>query len=166
MSALEWLAQRDDGVGNLPASDQMEVMEFSLMWSYFEARFLAENANPRTIREFAADLDQGGRIQIDNLLESLSYLRDRYVRDEEFTDQFGGLHLRDNDNVKIVKDVLLGYESSAEAILICCLTVVLRYRNNLFHGIKWAYGLKGQKGNFQVANQILIKTAEMARGPQ
>jgi hypothetical protein len=141
-------------------------MEFSLMWSYFECRFLDKNANPKAIRDFATDLDQGGRIQVDTLLESLEYLRDRYVGDGTFTEQFNGLHLRPNDNIKIVEDVLLGCEYSPRALLICCLTIVLRYRNNLFHGIKWTYNLKGQKGNFQVANQILIKTAEMARGFQ
>lgn len=166
MSALHWLAQRDDGLGNLPASDQREIMEFSLLWSYFEARFLNENANPKTIREFVADLDQRGLIQVDALLALLAYFRDRYVRNDRLTDQFNGLHLRDNDNVQIVKDVLLGYEASASGVLICCLTIVLRYRNNLFHGLKWAYGLQGQKGNFQVANKILIATAEMTRGPQ
>lgn len=163
-SALEWLAQRDDGIGNLPASDQKEVMEFSLMWSYFESRFLGTNANPRTVKEFADKLEGNGLIRVDDLLDPLDYLRRRYVREGRLVGKFDSLNLRGNDNVSVVEGVLLGRENSPGAILICCLTVVLRYRNNLFHGVKWAYGIQGQKGNFMIANQILMRTAEMARG--
>lgn len=164
ISALDWLAQRDDGIGNLPAPDRREVMEFSLMWSYFESRFLDTNANPRTVKEFAKKLDENGCIRVDDLLGPLDYLRRRYVCDEGLSNKFDSLHLRENDNVSIVKEVLLGRDNSPRAILICCLTIVLRYRNNLFHGMKWAYGIQGQKGNFMIANLILINTAEMARG--
>lgn len=161
-SALDWLARRDDGIGNLPATDQREVMEFSLMWSYFESRFLDTNANPKTVKNFADVLEGNGQIRVDDLIEPLRYLQKRYVCEDGLTDRFSSLHLRDNDNVNIVKDVLLGREHSPAAILTCCLTIVLRYRNNLFHGLKWAYGIQGQKGNFMVANQILIRIAEMA----
>lgn len=86
------------------------------------------------------------------------------MREGRLVGKFDSLNLRGNDNVSVVEGVLLGRENSPGAILICCLTIVLRYRNNLFHGMKWAYGIQGQKGNFMIANQILIRTAEMARG--
>jgi hypothetical protein len=40
------------------------------------------------------------------------------------------------------------------------LIIVLRYRNNLFHGIKWQYKLFGQLDNFETANAILMKTLD------
>lgn len=162
ISALKWLAERDDGIGNLPWEDQREAMEFSMLWTYFEARFFQTRASPKAIRDFATALDESGCIQIDVLSESLEYLCDRYVRDGKFTEYFVGLNLRENDNVPLIKNVLLGIETSPRALLIFCLAIVLRYRNNLFHGVKWSYALKGQRGNFKVANQILMSVAEMA----
>ena len=41
--------------------------------------------------------------------------------------------------------------------------VVYRIRNNLFHGMKWAYGMRGQLENFRHANAVLIKALEMDR---
>lgn len=161
MGALEWLAQRDDGLGHVPAEDQQEMMDFMMLWSYFEARFLDTKANPETIQNFADHLEQADLIQIDQLGESLDYLRNRYVEAGELSGRFEGLHLRKYDNVDTVKTVLLGIEHSPKAVLVCCLTIVFRYRNNLFHGLKWAYGLRDQRENFKVANRILINTAEM-----
>lgn len=161
MSALEWLAHRDDGLGHVPAEDQKEMMEFMMLWSYFEARFLDTRATPETIRIFASDLEQAGRIQIDHLQHSLDYFRNRYVEAGELTHRYDGLNLRRGDNVDIVKAVLLGVQNSPRAVLVCCLTIVLRFRNNLFHGVKWAYGLRDQRDNFEVANRFLIITAEM-----
>lgn len=163
MGALEWLAQRDDGLAHVPVEDQQEMMDFMMLWSYFEARFLNTNATPDTIEMFAHRLEQAGLIQIDHLVESLEYLRNRYVEAGELGGRFEGLHLRRRDNVETVKNVLLGIEHSPTEVLICCLTIVLRYRNNLFHGLKWAYGLRNQRDNFIVANRILINTAEMTR---
>jgi hypothetical protein len=40
------------------------------------------------------------------------------------------------------------------------LIIVFRYRNNLFHGVKWHYRRHGQLANFIVANEILMKVLE------
>jgi hypothetical protein len=40
------------------------------------------------------------------------------------------------------------------------LIIVFRYRNNLFHGVKWQYKLEGQLGNFSAANDALMKVLE------
>ena len=36
------------------------------------------------------------------------------------------------------------------------LIVIYRFRNNLFHGVKWEYELRGQLDNFNHANQVLM----------
>jgi hypothetical protein len=38
--------------------------------------------------------------------------------------------------------------------------IVLRLRNNLFHGAKWAYGIADQRENFQHANAALMRLLE------
>jgi hypothetical protein len=47
-----------------------------------------------------------------------------------------------------------------------CVTAVLivvhHLRNNLFHGLKWAYGLRGQQANFQQAHNTLKNAMTIA----
>src|SRR5262245_24903427 len=165
MNALDWLAQQQDGFGNLPKSDQKAMMEFSLLWAYFEARLLAANASPKNIASLAAGIADTKKLRPELLVEPIAYWRTRYVHAGEFTHHYHSLNLRPNDNIKVVNAVLLSQDESPKALLICALTIVYRYRNNLFHGLKWAYGLQGQEGNFTVANRVLIATTEMARAP-
>ena len=40
------------------------------------------------------------------------------------------------------------------------LIIVWRFRNNLFHGEKWAYQLQGQLSNFTHANAVLMRLLE------
>ena len=40
------------------------------------------------------------------------------------------------------------------------LIIIFRYRNNLFHGVKWQYMLAGQLHNFTAANRVLMKVLE------
>ncbi|CCE97846.1 Hypothetical protein SFHH103_03354 [Sinorhizobium fredii HH103] len=38
--------------------------------------------------------------------------------------------------------------------------IVWRFRNNLFHGEKWAYQLQDQLSNFTNANAVLMRLLE------
>ena len=40
------------------------------------------------------------------------------------------------------------------------LTIIYRYRNNLFHGVKWGYELADQLHNFTHANNALMKALD------
>lgn len=72
-----------------------------------------------------------------------------------------GLNFRNGDNEPLVKDVLLGNKNAPAELLSAALLIVYRYRNNLFHGIKWTYGLEGQQSNFENAIDLLINVMEM-----
>lgn len=53
-------------------------------------------------------------------------------------------------------------QSQDEAeILSAILIIVLRLRNNLFHGEKWTHGIRDQLRNFQIANQVLMAVMDM-----
>ena len=41
------------------------------------------------------------------------------------------------------------------------LIIVYRFRNNLFHGVKWAYEIRGQFENFSYANAVLMQAIEL-----
>jgi hypothetical protein len=53
-----------------------------------------------------------------------------------------------------VERVIRGQSSGDAEIVSAVLIIVLRLRNNLFHGVKWSYGIKGQLENFRNANII------------
>ena len=163
MNALVWLSHQQDGFGDLAVAEQNEMMKFSLLRAYFEARFLGSNASAKAIVSLASQLDDAGKIKSELIAGAIAYWRDRYVDAGQFTHHYGLLHLRGSDNVKTVNAVPREKDESAKSLIVCALTIVYRYRNNLFHGLKWAYGLQGQKGNFQVASRVLMATAEMAR---
>jgi len=165
MKPLTWLAKQKDGLKDLPAEEQREIMEFSLLWAYFEASFMALSASPGKFVNFADGLDQSGKIKATEFEKAIAYWRERYWDGSDFTEHYHFLNLRPNDNVSIVQAVLQSQDNTPRATLICALTIIYRYRNNLFHGIKWLYGLKGQKGNFETANTVLMSVAEMAREP-
>ena len=44
--------------------------------------------------------------------------------------------------------------------MLTLLMIVWRFRNNLFHGAKWAYQLRDQRENFTQANSILMRMLE------
>lgn len=41
------------------------------------------------------------------------------------------------------------------------LIIVYRFRNNLFHGTKWGYGIRGQFDNFRHANDVLMAALDV-----
>lgn len=41
------------------------------------------------------------------------------------------------------------------------LIIVYRFRNNLHHGLKWAYGIQEQRENFEQSNAVLVADMEM-----
>jgi hypothetical protein len=89
--------------------------------------------------------------------EQLAYFADRYVESGSTNYIFTQLHMRNNDNPTLVKAVLRGENNKPSDQLIACLTIVYRFRNNFFHGLKWAYGLRSQLDNFTHASALLAE---------
>lgn len=162
MNALTWIAKRDPGFGGLGEDAQTKMTEFLWLWTYFEANIFLGAASPKAIVKLADDLAKANAIDLEKLKGPVSYFRARYFAGDDFTYHYGHLHLRKSDNVELVRAVLSGADDSARSQLACALTVTYRYRNNFFHGLKWAYGLQGQQQNFEVANRLLTMTIEMS----
>lgn len=144
------------GVANLSNAEHEVLQQFTLLWTLFEAQVLENNASVKKITEITLKLGVQG-IEVDWFNEQLFYFKDRYIQDGATNYRFEHLRLRKNDNPELVRLVLLGEIIDIEAQLTVCLTIVYRFRNNFFHGLKWAYSLQGQFDNFmQSAN--LLKT--------
>jgi hypothetical protein len=155
MKVEEYLENKGMGYENLSDRERKAISNFALIWSLFEAQLLDESASARKILQKTQQWVNGPGIDNAFVDDHLNYFKDRYVEGDEFGYRFHHLHLRANDNEALVRDVLLGNENALENKLACCLIIILRFRNNYFHGIKWAYQFREQQENFERACSLL-----------
>jgi hypothetical protein len=101
-----------------------------------------------------------GRLNITPFTPSLDHFRNRYFNRAETIAHFRGLNLRSNDSPELVRAVLMGDNTNPADCVAVLLIIVFRLRNNLFHGVKWAYGIRGQLDNFTYANAALMAALE------
>lgn len=147
------------GVANLTSEELAALQRFTLLWTLFEAQMLGSNASVKKISEIVESLEpeiiDGGWFS-----EHLNYFSNRYVNDGNTNYRFENLHLRNHDNPDLVRAVLTGDDVDPISQLISCLIIVFRFRNNFFHGIKWAYSLQEQLDNFTHSACLLRKLLE------
>ncbi|TVQ69148.1 MAG: hypothetical protein EA373_09245 [Oceanospirillales bacterium] len=147
------------GVENLSTEEHEALQRFTLLWTLFEAQMLESNASVRKISEKVESIEpeiiSGGWFT-----EHLDYFSNRYIDGGNTNYRFENLHLLNNDNPDLVRAVLTGENVDPASQLIGCLIIVYRFRNNFFHGIKWAYGLKDQLENFTHSASLLRKFLE------
>jgi len=160
MNPIDWLSIKAPGFSELLIEEREAILHFSLLWSFFEAEALNTNASANTILALIREWERTGRLRIEPFAESLAYFQARYIENEEPTTHFADLHLRRNDKPELVRDVLIGANTNHADGVAALLIIVLRLRNNLFHGVKWAYGIRGQLANFSHANAALMAALE------
>jgi hypothetical protein len=163
MTTTEFLARRVYGYAELDEADRLAINEFSLLWPAFEGTILETDAKPGNLVQIAFALRDAGRLDMGRFAGPLAYFRDRYWRDGDFTPEYQGLHTGkyNASNRKLVIDALSGQPQLPEDTLAGLLLVVYRLRNNLFHGVKWAYGIRGQRSNFENACQVLMSVMDL-----
>ena len=142
------------GVANLLPEEHEALQRFTLLWTLFESQALESNASVRKISDKVANIEPA---IIDNAWfeECLAYFCNRYVEDGKTNYRFENLQLRNNDNPELVRAVLTGEDIDPASQLLACLIIVYRFRNNFFHGIKWAYGLQDQLDKFTHAASLI-----------
>lgn len=155
-----WLEASAPGFKDLPEDDRCAIFDFAFLWSLFEADIMEANANVDRITEkidawAAADMLCADLYDVD-----LAYFRDRYFANGELTDHYPHLYLRKHDHPNLVEDVIRGVNNDPHDRVLALLMIVWRLRNNLFHGAKWAYQIKGQRENFMHANAVLMRLLE------
>jgi len=159
MLAEDWLERTQPGYQELSNGERSAVAGFSIVWSVFEARALSTNANATAIVRFV-DGNVASFGSAEPFGDALAYFRQRYVSDGQTNHKFESLHFRRNDRRELVEAVLLGHESTATEIVTALLIIVFRLRNNLFHGIKWAYEMRDQQRNFENAIAVLTRVLD------
>ena len=161
VSPIEWLDGRVEGFSQLSDTEREAIMHFSLLWSFFEGKALGTHANAGSIVRLTHRWAESGNLRMDAFEDSLIYFQRRYFDNGKPTDYFRGLHFRSNDKESLVRAVLNGEDMRDEDIVSGLLIIILRFRNNFFHGIKWAYGIRGQLSNFNNANVLLMAALDM-----
>ena len=162
MNGRDWLCQQTAGYSELEADELNAITEFTLLWSFFEAQVLDRNANARMIIDTAQRWYMAGILK-DSFLDTRTYFCCRYYREGMFTDHFNHLNLRQSDYPGLIKKLLQGECKEEWETAAAVLIIIYRFRNNLFHGEKWAYDLRGQRNNFEQANKALIVAMELQK---
>lgn len=161
MTTIEWLHDNAPGFCELSGEERDAIMQFSLLWSLFEARALGAQGNAGSILRAAERWADKGLLTAQTFAPALSYFRNRYLADGAFTCHFDQLHLRNNDRPELVKKVLQCEPADIAEVAAALLIIIYRLRNNLFHGIKWAYEIRGQYENFTHASAVLMQAIEL-----
>jgi hypothetical protein len=161
MPPIEWLNRHIPGFADLRPEERQAIEHFTLLWSLFEAECLGSEASNAKIERLVGQWADDGRFDEAPFAPAVAYFRERYFRLGKPTEHFEHLHLRRNDNRPLVEAVLKGDDNDPIAGATVALTVVYRFRNNLFHGRKWGYRLRGQLDNFMHANETLMSAMEL-----
>lgn len=160
MNPIDWLCVHAPGFKELSNEEREAIFHFSLLWSFFEAESLGTNASANAILSLTQSWASQGRLKLEPFENSLVYFRSRYFANSAPTEHLYGLSLRANDSPGLVHSMLRGEALPPSDTVAALLIVVYRLRNNLFHGAKWAYGIRGQIGNFNHANAVLMAALE------
>lgn len=156
----EWLLQKAPGFGALRENEQTAIVNFTFLWSLFEAQVMDNRAQPDRMRTKVDEWYAAGTLEPERYDVELAYFRQRYFAEGQFTHHFPHLHLRASDHPDLVQAVLDGSTNDPRDRLLVVLMIVWRFRNNLFHGEKWAYQLQDQLQNFTHANTVLMRLLE------
>ncbi|MCU7837968.1 MAG: hypothetical protein KZQ94_01150 [Candidatus Thiodiazotropha sp. (ex Troendleina suluensis)] len=157
----DWLNLNAPGYENLTQDEKDAIMHFSLLWSLFEAQVLNTSASANAIQSKIKTWHESGLIDPVEFEQFKFYFIHRYVENGELNNRFEHLRLWLGDKPELVRSVLKEADNSIENIVTALLIIVLRYRNNFFHGIKWAYEFHDQLDNFNAANNLLMKVIEI-----
>ena len=161
MNPLEWLGRNEPGFAELCRDDRDAVGDFVLLWSLFEARVLDRRGSARAIVEVTTRWSERGVLAQDSFQIEQTYFRNRYCPGGQFSYHFDHLNFRRPDYEELVRrflkqECLHAWEDAAGLLI-----VVYRLRNNLFHGLKWAYAIRGQRENLSNASTALVRALEL-----
>jgi hypothetical protein len=163
MDPGRWLVRRACGFDSLSVQERRAVRDFALLWSFYEGMYLNTHGSANSITQAVRLLNAQGKLtlKLKPLRAALEHFISRYFDGSDFTWHFNDLNFRPNDRESLVRNVLSGQMSEDVDVLTALLIIVLRLRNNLFHGLKWQDGIRDQLGNFRSANDILMAVIEM-----
>ncbi|MFD1260362.1 MULTISPECIES: hypothetical protein [Entomomonas] len=152
----DFLKKFESNFCSLPNEELLSINSFSLLWMLFENRLLNKSASAQKIIDKVNELKKDNKLSSIFWMPHLNYFQNRYISNDGTNYLFDDLYFRKPDKKELVKAVLLGETNEPEETLAAILIIVLRLRNNLFHGEKWSYGIRDQQDNFKQSIDLLI----------
>jgi len=163
---LEWINQFFNNAVDLQQNEGLErIKNFALFWNMFERFACANFANVAKIESFVVKLNNKTAITNEFVNPYLEYFINRYTQNE--TINIEGLQFRNNPADVRAKEKVISVLSrkveTPKEILEALLLILLRFRNNLFHGNKQIVYLDTQVTNFTLANKLLAKVLTLMK---
>ena len=155
-SSIErWLTETQSGYRDLNPTIKSALMYFMVTWSIFEFKALDSNGNIDSLRRLSdrvGDSDES----LAKFTRPFDYFRERYVNSHRVNEDFRYLVGGDLNIIRPVREALLEHRNTSGDKVFGLLLIVYCLRNNLFHGLKWKWGVDDQYDNFTHATFILI----------
>lgn len=151
------------GLAALSKEEMTAIHVFTILWTLFEAQALGTNAAPSKIVALAERWASDGYLDSCWHMPVFDYFKARYVGNGQPTHLFENLFFHDEKSRTYAFAILRGNGDGLAECLSASLLIVYRFRNNFFHGTKWAYDLKGQRDNFEHASRLLEGALEVVR---
>jgi len=162
---LEWINDFFNDAIDLQIEGIERVRNFALFWNMFENYACRNFANVARIKDFVDELEED-IVSAELLNPYVEYFIERYTNHDNQID-IRGLLFRTNRSDSQAKEkvinVLSREETNPKETLEALLLIILRFRNNLFHGNKQIVNLNSQVENFAVANKLLANVLELMR---
>src|SRR5262245_57502375 len=145
MDPIEWLRQRLQG---FPPAQQAELVkaitDFALLWGFFEGMVLGTDGSQNRIAQRVRDWHGAVNFQIGDFAEHLEYFRTRYCPNGNWDPEYDMLRRLSPHREVLVRRVLERQTEDPVACVTGILLLLLRIRNNLFHGRKMRWGFQDQ----------------------
>lgn len=161
MDPTNFLTQCVPGYADLSQPERDAISHFTLLWSAMEGLVLQTSANPTSLVDAVKAMALQGLHNAGAYQDALAYFRNRYFLGGEFTHHFDQLLFRSRDRRPLVEAVLSDKDNDPVNVVAALLLIIYGLTNNLFHGAKWAYGIKGQQTNFAHGAEVLMRMLEV-----
>lgn len=163
---LVWINGFFNNAINLQQNEGLDrIRNFALFWNMFE-NFACKNfANVEKIEKFVVKLNERTAISNELVNPYLEYFIDRYTQNGVINIE--GLQFRPNKSDIRAKDIVIAVLErqvvTPKEKLETLLLILLRFRNNLFHGNKQIVNLDTQVTNFTMANKLLAEVLNLMK---
>ena len=159
--ATNWIKQQPM-FSELSSTEQNEAGSFTFICTIFELNVIQvlekDSANSSLGRLTCREYAQSHHLPENDLSAEKAYFRNHFFdRDGQDQSTWASALFRPSDHKDEIKEILLNTNTTAMEDAEALIRIVVRLRNNYFHGFKWAYNMKGQLDNFVHANSVLVK---------
>jgi hypothetical protein len=161
---LDWANEYTQAAVALHGDVVEPILHFSILWNLFERDACGKQASRHRVGTVVAAAAAARQISLEAFAEHLEYFQNRARRNGMLVEHYLDALRVDRKDRALVGDVLSGHRNDVRSVVHALLLVVLRIRNNLFHGEKDVAVLHTQADLFRAANSVVATYLTVTRG--